>query len=110
MWATIVLSVLRRFGFSDDNLKDVIEGIFKNDINNFYCYVAPYILLSQSEITELKVYVYSEDEDNSLEMREVIIDENTGKGKDSGWYQYYGRRVNNNFQALTDNMLKYIPK
>ena len=106
-----VLSVLRRLGFSDDNMKGVIEDIFKKDIDSFCRYIVPYLLLSHNEIKELNVDVYLVDDGNRPFVQQVYVDEKTGKGNPSV-RQTYGsvRKKDNDFQLLVNNMLRYVPK
>ncbi len=107
-----VLSVLRRLGFSDDDMKGLIEHIFKEDIDSFYRYIVPFLLLSQNEIKELNVDVYiAADDNNRPRVQQVYVDEKTGKGSPSMW-QTYGsvRKKGNDFQLLVNNMLRYVSK
>lgn len=107
-----VLSVLRRLGFSDDDMKGLIEHIFKEDIDSFYRYIVPFLLLSQNEIKELNVDVYiAADDNNRPRVQQVYVDEKTGKGSPNMW-QTYGsvRKKGNDFQLLVNNMLRYVSK
>ena len=102
-----VLSVMRRLGFSDDNMKDIAEDVFEAKADYFFCYIAPYMLLLDKENKRLGASVFYRDSD-SYYRQDILIDEKTGKGHRGSLFTSSSREEKTDFPAIIECMLKYV--
>lgn len=105
-----VLSVMRRLGWSDDGMRDIAKNVYEKSPNDFYAYFAPYMLLAQDERQHTGVSIYYRENCGSYSRQDVIIDEETGKGRRGSLFKCSGREEETDFAAIIECMLEYVAK
>ena len=106
-----ILAVMIRLGFNEDEMKKLPLKIFQQAENLFFEFVAPYILLSNKDETDLSVFIYKrEGSYQTMYKIRCKIDERTGKGQRCQMYDNGNDNADNHFSSIVDNVLKYICK
>lgn len=105
-----VLSVMRRLGWTNDEMKDIAKKIYHKYPNDFYAYFAPYMLLVQEERQHNGVSIYYRNNAGRYSRQDIIIDENTGKGTIGTLFMCSGREEETDFTAIIECMLNYVAK
>jgi hypothetical protein len=105
-----LLSIMRRLKIEDDEILKVAANLFYVDANDFYKYVAPFMLLLDDNSDDLKVSIYVKGEGSRLDLKEVFIDPKTGLGGNPDAYILGESHDVTDFRLLFGTMLEYIVK
>lgn len=105
-----LLSIMRRLKIEDDEILKVAANLFYVAANDFYKYVAPFMLLSDDNPEDLKVSIYVKGEGSRLDLKEVFVDPKTGLGGNPDAYILGEAHEVTDFRLLFSSMLEYIVK
>lgn len=105
-----LLSIMRRLKIDDAEILKVAANLFYVDADDFYKYVAPFMLLLDENSDDLIVSIYVKGEGSRLDLEKVFIDPKTGLGGNPDAYILGEAHEVTDFRLLFSSMLEYIVK
>lgn len=105
-----LLSIMRRLKIEDAEILKVAANLFYVDADDFYKYVAPFMLLLDENSDDLIVSIYVKGEGSRFDLEKVFIDPKTGLGGNPNAYILGETHEVTDFRLLFSSMLEYIVK
>lgn len=105
-----LLSIMRRLKIEDAEILKVATNLFYVDAEDFYKYVAPFMLLLDENSDDFMVSIYVKGEGSRLDLKKVFIDPKTGLGGNPDAYILGEAHEVTDFRLLFSSMLEYIVK
>ena len=105
-----LLSIMRRLKIEDAEILKVATNLFYGDAEDFYKYVAPFMLLLDENSDDFMVSIYVKGEGSRLDLKKVFIDPKTGLGGNPDAYILGEAHEVTDFRLLFSSMLEYIVK
>ena len=105
-----LLSIMHRLKIEDAEILKVATNLFYVDAEDFYKYVAPFMLLLDENSDDFMVSIYVKGEGSRLDLKKVFIDPKTGLGGNPDAYILGEAHEVTDFRLLFSSMLEYIVK